>query len=425
MNQLIEQTLIEQNPHWEGVLYSNEYKRLYNKQALADLKLREIGVITGIRRCGKSTLLQSLIDHLITEKNPKCLLYINLDDPNYMELSTDASALQSIVVTAEKLTGCAIEYLFLDEAQNMTAWEKYVKSIYDSKRFTKVYVTGSNAELLKSQYAKLLSGRYLETHVYPLRFQERLINVGIIDNYLLVKRKAEVLAQLDEAMLFGGFPRIFGIKEIEVKRKILKNYYETILLKDCIANHSIRDVKSFMSLTHYLISNISSLYSYNSLSKIIEKDEATIQNFIQFLENSYIFEEIKNFSYSLKSQLKSKKKIYCIDNGLINATTFKFSNNYGKLLENLVYSELKKKYETSIYFYHGTVECDFIIHNNDKIAIQVCYQLDNENREREIKGLKVAMEEFSIPTGLIVTYNQEEIISDNMRCIPFWKWCVD
>lgn len=143
---------------------------------------------------------------------------------------------------------------------------------------------------------------------------------------------------------------------------------------------------------------------------------------IQILQNSYLVEEMKNFSFSLKAQSKAKKKIYCIDNGLINATTFKFSKNYGKLLENLVYSELKKKHEKNIYFHNDQIECDFVLYNEDRIAIQACYQLNSENRDREIKGLVAAMEQFSISNGLIITYDQEEMIAPNIQILPFWKW---
>lgn len=224
---------------------------------------------------------------------------------------------------------------------------------------------------------------------------------------------------------FGGFPRVWEIKDDVARRKILQSYYETILLKDCVTNHNVRDIKAFLNLAHYLINNISSLYSYNSLHKALGTNETTIQNFIQILQDAYLIDEIKNFSFSLKQQSKAKKKIYCIDNGLINATTFKFSSNYGKLLENLVFSELKKRYQKNIYFYNDQVKCDFIIHNEDRIAIQVCYQLDPENRERELKGLLTAMQQFSIPHGLIITYNQAENITDNISALPFWKWTAE
>lgn len=423
MNHLIEQTLIEQNPHWDGSSYHHAFTRLHDKVALADLALNEIQIVTGIRRCGKSTLLQTLINHLMQQVDAKSLLYINFDDPNYLEMCSNPSSLYSIVTTSEKLTESSVNYLFLDEVQNLASWEKYVKSVYDSKRFKKIIVTGSNADLLVGNYATLLSGRYVETRVYPLNFQELLLNNAITDRLQLIKQKPKTLALLDLMLNFGGFPRIHDLSDHVERRKLLKSYYETLLLKDCISNHAVRDIKAFINLAHYLINQTANLYSYNSLGKIIGSNETTIHNFIQILENAYFIEELKSFSYSLKAQTKAKKKIYCIDNGLITATTFKFSNNYGKLLENLIYSELKKQ-DKKVYFYNEAIECDFIVHDENPLAIQSCYEFTADNRTRELNGLVKAMEKFSIPQGLIITYDYEENFSDRIKILPFWKWAA-
>lgn len=157
MNHLIEQTLIEQNPHWSGEHYNHALKRLHNSIILNDLSLNEIQIITGIRRSGKSTLMQTVINHLLDQGNIKNILYVNFDDPNYNEACNDPSCFYEILTAAEKLMLCRMDYLFLDEVQNVNAWEKYVKSVYDSKRFKKIFISGSNAELLKSNYAKLLT----------------------------------------------------------------------------------------------------------------------------------------------------------------------------------------------------------------------------------------------------------------------------
>jgi len=419
----IEQTLSEQNPHWEAIPYHPIVKRSHDAIAIRELALEEIQVITGIRRCGKSTLLHVLINHLIEKTPPKSILYINFDDPNYTEACKDASAMYHIVTTTEKLTTYPVDYLFLDEIQNVTGWEKYVKSVYDSKRFKKIVVTGSNADLLNSHYAILLSGRYVETHLYPFTYQEWLHHHKITEPLQLIQQKPKVLRLLDDMLIFGGFPRILFEKDADNRRKLLKSYYETVILKDCINNHNVRDTKTLINLAYYLVNTISSIYSYNSLSKAIESNENTVQQFIQILQDAYFLRELKQFSFSIKSQTRAKKKIYCIDNGLVNATTFKFSNNAGKLLENLVYSELRKKQYEEIYYFNEKNECDFIVYQQDvRLAIQVCYELNPANREREINGLVVAMEKFSIPSGIIITYDQEEVIQDKIQAIPFWKF---
>lgn len=421
--QSIGQTLVEQNPHWDNISYDHLFERLHTQDAVDDLSLEEMQVITGIRRCGKSTLLRTLINHLIHEHDPKSILYINFDDPNYSQVYNDAAALYDVITASEKMTSTRVDYLFLDEVQNVDAWEQYAKSMYDSKRFKKIIVTGSNADLLNSDYATLLTGRYIETRLYPMTFQEILLNNGITDQLQLIKQKPLVLNLLDDMLQYGSFPRIRQIKDPHKRLKVLKGYYETILLKDCVKNHKIRDTRTLMNLAYYLITNTATRYSYNSLSKAVESNENTVREFIQIFENAYFINELKQFSYSLKKQTRMKKKAYCIDTGLITAATFKFFDNTGKLLENLVYTELQKMSEGNIYFYNEKKECDFILHDmNTPKAIQVSYELNHANRDREINGLVEVMEEFSIPEGIIITYDQEEVINDLIQAIPFWKY---
>lgn len=419
-----EQTISSQNPHWSGKIYSHSFARSHEKLPISHLGLEEIQVITGIRRSGKSTLLQTVINHLVKQTtDPKSILYINFDDPKYTDVWSDAGALYSIVTTAETMTGQTVHYLFLDEVQNVEKWETYVKSMSEMKRFKKIFVTGSNSQLLNSDYATLLSGRYLKTHIYPIAFHELLKNSGITEYHQLITEKALALAHVNRLLNYGGFPRVHCVDKDEQRNEILKNYYETILLKDCMANNTIRDHKTLMNLAHYLMTNPAVLYSYNSLSKAVGSNENTIQQFIQIFQDAYLIHELKSFSYSVGGQLRAKKKVYCIDNGLITATAFSFTDNSGKLFENLVFSELKKMGYPEIYFYNDQKECDFILHNvKNPTAIQVCYQLTPENRARELNGLMVAMEKLSLPTGVIITYDNEEIISNTITVTPFWKY---
>ncbi len=423
MSNSLDQVLSDQNLHWGGKAYKHGYDRLHNETAIKDLEFEEIQIITGIRRSGKSTLMHELINELSRLNNPKSILYLNLDDPNYTEIWEDPSKLYEIVTAAEKLTGEAIEYLLLDEVQNIIAWEQYVKSVYDSKKFKKIIVTGSNADLLNSDYASLLTGRYVKTHVYPLSYKELLLNNNISTQLEFTQQKGKALKLLEQMLESGGFPRIAREKDAGKRIRLLKSYYETILLKDCVNNHKIRDTRTLMSLSHYLLSNISSCYSYNSLSRALGSNENTMQEFVQIFQNAYFLSELRQFSYSLKTHGKSKKKIYSIDNGLINAATFKFSHDYGKLFENLVYSELVKNDYENISFYNEAKECDFIaFQGKEPIAIQACYDLNSSNQKREIDGIKVTMDKFSISEGIVLTYDQEKQFNDQIKVIPFWKF---
>lgn len=423
----MEKILNIQNPHWGNAPYEQISGRFMLDRLLKKLQLKEMQVILGVRRTGKSTLFKLVINHLLKQTDGKEIFYINLDDPFFSEIWDDAKKLYAVIETVEKITGTKIKYLFLDEAQNVDGWEKFVKSCYDSELFAKIFITGSNSSLLKGDYASLLSGRYVEDHAFPLSFQEILAIKDIHSHLDLLNHKAEVISLAEELLFYGGFPQVFKIEDKELKREVLLNYYETILFKDCISNNKIRDTKTMQELSMYLIANNSSLYSYNNLAKALNSNDNTIKEFVGILEGSFLIEEVKGFSYSLKNQAKGKKKCYCIDNGIINTVSFKFSGNQGKLFENLVYTELRKSGYREIYLYHGKKECDFILKksNHELIPLQVVYNFNHENRAREIAGLTEAMETFGLKKGYIITFNQEETINEQILVIPFWKWWLN
>ena len=164
------------------------------------------------------------------------------------------------------------------------------------------------------------------------------------------------------------------------------------------------------------------LYSYNQLQRFLGSNENTIQNYTHILQDAFFIHELQQYSYSLKAQSKAKKKVYCIDNGLITAATFKFSHNHGKLLENLVYTEFKKQGCDEIYYHNDVNECDFIIHAEEPLAVQVCYELNEGNRQRELNGLMPAMQKFNTRRGVIITYDNDIEFDDNIKAIPFWQY---
>jgi len=412
----MENVIISQNKHWK-----NPYKGLYERDIFHNLvkklELKHIQVLQGIRRSGKSTLFKLLINHLSQTIDPQEILYINLDDPFFIPYSNDPTKLYEVIQTAKKLTQKKITYIFLDEIQAINGWEKYIKSVYDSQEFQKIFITGSNSSLLNGELATLLTGRYITQKVYPLTLKE-LLKINNINSYMeLIENTPKVLNIVDNMLNFGSFVEVYDTKE-EFRREILSSYYDTILLKDCVTNNGIRDVKSFKELSYFLLSNISSLYSYTSLSKAIKIHDKSVKEYISYLEESYLVNELKQFSFSLKEQNNSKKKIYCNDNGFVSLS-YSFSSNKGKLLENLVYTELLKN-NFEIYFYNKNFECDFIAKKDSKtIAIQVCYELTLQNQDREFQGLKKLP--FEVDEKYIITYNQSDT-KDSITITPFYKF---
>lgn len=381
------------------------------------LPTKHIQALQGIRRSGKSTLFRLLINHLSRNTDSQEILYVNLDDPFFIKYSNNPQSLYEVVQTAKKLTQKKVKYLFLDEVQAISGWEKYVKSVYDSGEFEKIFITGSNSSFLDGELSTLLSGRYMSVKVYPLSFHEILKLEGIDSHLKLHKELPKVLSLADNMMKFGSFVEVYELQD-ELKRELLKTYYETILLKDCVANNAIRDIKGFKELSFYAVSNIASPYSHASLAKAIGINDKSVKEYIAHLEDSYLFSELKLFSYSLKEQQNNKKKLYLSDNGFL-ALAFSFSSNYGKLLENLVFSEFQKMgYE--LYFYNKEGECDFIARRDGvSMAVQVCYALDEQNSKREFAGLTKLP--FEVDEKLIITYNQKRV-ENGIEVVPFWEY---
>ena len=423
----MEKAIISHNKHWRSEPYRDIFHRDIATKLIKQLEHREIEVLQGIRRSGKSTIFKIVINHLMQRVDPKSILYINFDDPYFSELWSDSKKLYNLLELSEKINGQKPLYIFFDEIQNVEMWEKFIKTIYDNEVVKKIFVTGSNSSLLSSEYAVSLSGRYIKTIVYPLSLSE-IYKIEKIETYFeLLDNTPKVLNIVDEMMEYGSFAEVYKKEDNDYKRELILNYYETIILKDCVANHGIRELKQFKELTKYLISNGCSLYAYSSISKAMNINENSIKNYIYVLEDSYMYNELKQFSYSLKGQVRSKKKGYLTDNSFLGNISFRFARNQGKLFENLVYSELQKQNHELFIFNDASFECDFLVKKESElIAIQVCYELHDGNREREFKGLKDVAKKFAISKSVLLTYNQEEEL-EWVEVVPFWKyfWDVD
>jgi predicted AAA+ superfamily ATPase len=418
----MEKAIISHNKHWKNQKYQGLFHRDIAYKLIKQTEYKEIEVLQGIRRAGKSTIFKLVINHLLDIVEPHSILYINFDDPYFSELWRNSKSLYSLLELSEKINGVKPKYIFFDEIQNVEMWEKFIKAIYDNEVVKKIYLTGSNSSLLSSEYAVSLSGRYLKSVVYPLSLQE-IYRINQIESYFdLLDNTPKVLNLIDEMMEFGSFVEVYKKEDREYKRELILNYYETIILKDCVANHRIREVKQFKELTKYLISNGASLYGYSTISKAVGINENSIKNYIYALEDSYLYHELQQFSYSLKGQIRSKKKGYLIDNSFLGNISFRFARNRGKLFENLVYSELSKREGEIFVFNNGSFECDFLVkRSNELIAIQVCYELHSGNQEREIKGLREIEKRFRVHQKVLLTYNQEERV-EGVEIVPFWKY---
>ncbi|MEK6972815.1 MAG: ATP-binding protein [archaeon] len=363
-----------------------------------------VKVISGIRRCGKSTLLRQLL------KKEKNFYYINLEDVRLddFELS-DFVKLDEIFNALYGGNGI----YFFDEIQVVPKWEKFVRSLVDKKK--KVVLTGSNASLLSKELGTLLTGRHLSYELFPFSFKEFLDYFNF----------APSIDSFEKYFRLGGFPEYLERKQNFVLQELLKD----VVIRDVAVRFSIRNSDLLKKLAVYLISNVGKEFSFNSLKKMFSVASVqSIIDYISFFEDSYLLFTIPKFSYSYKEQQVNPKKIYSIDNGLSLANSISFSKDRGRMLENQVFLHLRRKYKELFYFKEKN-ECDFIIKEKGKItqAIQVCYELNEDNNEREINGLVEVLAKFKLKQGLILTYDQEDMIEIQNKKIlikPVWKWLL-
>ena len=420
----MEKTLIRQNPQWSNI----DFKDLCNRDIMANLlkkkNLRHVQILTGVRRCGKSTIFKLLINDLLaTGIEGKEILVLNLDDPQFIPFWDSSSKLFSVIENAEKLTGIKVKYLFLDEVQHIQDWELFVKSVYDSNLFTKIYITGSNSNLLQNRFSALLSGRYFENEVRPFSLSEVLRAKGFSTLLDCYHNTPDVLRIVDSVLLYGSFPEIV-LSDVDenIKLELLKSYFDSIVQKDCIIYNNIRDTYLFYRLVNYLLQYVGNRFSIPTVAKALKSNENTSLTYLNYLGDSYICSDVRNFSYSLKETNRSQHKCYCIDNGLIVANVFRYSPQSGNALENLVYNELKNKGYENISFDNSKTECDFIAYKDGEAhCFQVCYELNEMNRMRELKGFVTDV--VSLKSKTLITYNQKDIC-DDIKVVPIWEWVI-
>ena len=334
--------------------------------------------------------------------------YINFEDERFLGFGAeDASHLHLLLV---ELFGERSIFL-LDEVQNVPEWERFVRRFMEMG--AKFYITGSNAALLSRELGTRLTGRYVPIELFPFSFGEFLRwrgeNVPTLPHLTTIERGA-LQQRLNDHLRLGGIPESLKYPELP----LLRTLYDDVLYRDIAARHRIEDVRALRELAYYLISNPSSLVSFNKLKDQLGLGSAnTVKNYIDYLENSWLVFTVNVYDFSVKRQQIAPKKVYCIDTGLINAVGFAFSPNTGKLLENLVYLALRRQ-TSNIYYVHlaSGGEVDFYLPDT-RMLIQVTQQMAQPaTRLREMRGMFGAMAEFGVERGLILSDANEPDIHE-------------
>ncbi len=411
--ELIKEVLLEQNSYTQ--------EKIIERELL--IKLKEFSktpfviIVSGIRRCGKSTLLKN-------NRDKSNSYYVNFDDDRFFHFQiTD---FQKMLELLQELYG-EKNIFYFDEIQNIVGWERFVRRLRDTNK--KVYISGSNAEMLSRELGTHLTGRYIQLDLFPFSFKEflKFKNEKFDLNKLTSAKKIKLKRLFNEYLKLGGFPEYLKNK----KQEYLRDLYQSILYKDIITRYKITE-KALKEVTFFVTSNIGKEISFNQLKKLTGFSSATtIKEYFEYLKNSYLVFLINRYDSSLKKQIYSNKKAYFIDVALANIIGFRTSKDKGRLIENIVFLQLKRK-NKEIYFHKNKKECDFLIKKGIKIiqAIQVTQTLQNEEtKKREIEGLLEALKKYKLKEGMLLIENNDEkklkIEGKKIIIKPVWKWLLE
>ena len=383
-------------------LDSSEYGVEREMLGEIDLAIPFAVVLSGVRRCGKSTLLRQLAKKVVH-------YYFNFEDSRVAGFEpSDFQKLDDVLHDEFGERG----YYFFDEIQNVEKWELFVRAGLDkSKKFV---ITGSNASLLSRELGTRLTGRHLRHELFPFSFKE----------FLALEGKKPGVNAFDEYLRLGGFPAYlrFG------KQNILRELLNDVIERDILARHSIRDSKTVKELALHLLTNSGKEFSYTGLKNSFGLGSTnTAISFVSFLEDSYLLFTVPRFEYSLKKQRVNPKKAYSVDTGLSAANSASFSADSGRALENAVFLHLRRKHR-EIFYFKRKGECDFIARENKLAAFQACYELTEDNKERELNGLVEALTELKLASGLLITRDQTDSFTvggKKITVVPAWKWMLE
>jgi len=376
-------------------------------------------IITGIRRCGKSTAMQQL------RKQFKHADYcFSFDDERLEPFQlTDFQILHEMFV---ELFGVQ-NLFFFDEIQNIQGWERFIRRLHNQGE--KIYITGSNATLFSRELGTRLTGRSVQVEMYPYSFRE------YVQHYQPEILKAKVYSTQQKGIaqrLFSQYLDLGGIPEYIRfgEKSYLQSLYQGILYRDIISRHHLTSEDAIKKLVLYLASHVGKEFSYSETARVIGLASAsTVSDYCSYLQECYLCFFVNRYSHSLNKQLLYHKKCYFIDHALARLVGFRPTEDRGRLFENVVFLELKRRGE-EIYFHKEKKECDFVVRREGRIdqSFQVCTFFSSpETKQREIDGLVEAMQTYSLNQGVILTEHHEESIQvpeGIINIMPIWKWLL-
>jgi len=395
------------------------------QHVLKAMSLKEAIVISGVRRCGKSTILVQVLKELVKKDRRENILYVNFEDERLDGFALkDFNMLWETFLEINEPKGKV--YLFLDEIQEVERWEKWVNRMYEMEN-VKIFITGSNARLLSSEISSLLTGRNITYGLNTFSFREICKPKSLHDT----REIARINRKLNRFFKYGGFPEVY----LKRDKLLLGHYLRDIINRDIIERHKLKNTKLFNEFVRYVLSCYGRLITFGKLRKVFNLGSVnTAKKYIGYLEEAYLVFNVESYSSSMSEIVKSPRKIFVADHALAEYFSIKSGRDLGCRLENIVFLELKRMQnllpEMEIYYWKGRGEVDFLVKVGLKVKklIQVCWNIvEEDTKEREVKGLMEAMNELGLKEGLIITMDhegEETIGGKKIRYIPLWKWLL-
>jgi hypothetical protein len=396
------------------------------------LNSRKIISLIGVRRSGKTFLLYALIQQLRQQIDPRNIVYINFEDDRLYPLTL--KDLDDLIEAYFELYPDKREdklYFFLDEIQNVSDWERFVRRIYDTLNL-QIFVTGSSSKLLSFEIATSLRGRTLSFEIFPFSFKEYLAYKEIDINFHSSKSLSFIKNAFSTYLQEGGFVETFD-EPNDIQKKILRDYLDLIVYRDIIERYQIKNRAFLKHLIKYAFSNISTLISLNKLYNEYKSDsyklsKDTLYNYLTYLEEVYALFTVPIFRNSVREEQRHPRKIYAIDTGFKSLFETSISADYSKLYENIAFLHLRHQ-TREVYYFKQHQEIDFYCRLDQPQLINISYDITGfETKRREINALQEGMRYFKLREAILITQDQEESVKIDGQTIkikPLWKWLLE
>lgn len=421
------------NRFWNTGSIDAGIKRDLLPACLGQLDSKEVVVLKGVRRCGKSTLMAQVIRELLARNvQPTAILRVNFEEPLFSS-EYSIELLEQIYRTyRERVQPEGKCWLFMDEVQNVPGWESWVRGRSETEDI-KIFVTGSSSQMLSREIGTKLTGRNVSFEVFPLSFPEflRFNNLEVADDLAYMARKATVRKLFNDYLKYGGFPEVVLKEATEDKELLLKNYFEDLLYRNIVTRYEIRDVANLRNLAVYLLTNVAKLTSITKLKNNFTISQDKTENYVSAIMESYLLFQLQMFSYSLKSAMRAGFKPYAIDTGLRNRVAFAFSEDMGWLVENVVFCQLKR-HHGEVYYHSNSSDTDFVVKEGMNITkrIQVWHEDVSETviPDRELACFRKPLEGHEAAETILLTNDHEDVIDTGaakVQCIPVVKFLLE